>query len=476
MDAINVNVAGIGAGLFAATYTAYHVYVGLTGPLASLPGPTWSKFTGLPVVYHIHRGTRMYFLHDLHKRYGPIVRVTPNEVSISDPKAAKEIHKFRSEYLKTQFYEDASFDEAQNVFTTADPVYHAEWRKLFAKSVSQSNLITFQPLIQKYVDILIRQRERERREQGYVDLVKWFKSFTSDVTGELSVGSSLGMLETGEGDWSKTRHLPCFPFSTLRGVSTRLNSVAKAYIDDYRARVAAGGAGSTTTTILLDRALETQAREKGSISEHEILSNAVILMLAGTDTTANTLAYMLWLLFKFPDIKAQLDEEIDEARLPGKPGIEDLAKLKYLDYFMLEVMRLYGAAPGPLQRKVPKGGRDICGYFVPAGMTVSPLGFSISRDPVVYPEPDTFNPDRWADATTAMKEADFSFGGGTRICLGMHIANLEMKMVVVAFLRSSLSDAQLAYGINGASDNWPTENFPGGRVAFLLSHNNLMWC
>ncbi|KAH7007931.1 cytochrome P450 [Microdochium trichocladiopsis] len=448
MDAINVNVAGIGAGLFAATYTAYHVYVGLTGPLASLPGPTWSKFTGLPVVYHIYRGTRMYFLHDLHKRYGPIVRVTPNEVSISDPKAAKEIHKVRSEYLKTQFYEDASFDEAQNVFTTADPVYHAEWRKLFAKSVSQSNLITFQPLIQ---------------------------NFTSDVTGELSVGSSLGMLETGEenqyvkdikrvmplnilrlalwqGDWSKTRHLPCFPFSTLRGVSTRLNSVAKAYIDDYRARVAAGGAGSTTTTILLDRALETQAREKGSISEHEILSNAVILMLAGTDTTANTLAYMLWLLFKFPDIKAQLDEEIDEARLPGKPGIEDLAKLKYLDYFMLEVMRLYGAAPGPLPRKVPKGGRDICGYFVPAGMTVSPLGFSISRDPVVYPEPDTFNPDRWADATTAMKEADFSFGGGTRICLGMHIANLEMKMVVVAFLRSSLSDAQLAYGINGYSE------------------------
>ncbi|KAH7041525.1 cytochrome P450, partial [Microdochium trichocladiopsis] len=446
-------------------YSSFH------GPLATLPGPAWSKFTGLPVVYHVYHGTRMYFLHDLHKRYGPIVRVTPSEVSISDPKAAKEIHKFRSEYLKTQFYEDSSYDEAQNVFTTADPVYHAEWRRLFAKAVSQSNLITFQPLIQKYVEMLIRQIERERREQGYVDLVKWLKSFTSDVTGELSVGSSLGMLETGEehqyvkdikrvmplnifrlalwqGDFAKTRHLPFFPFATLRGVSTRLASFAKSYIDDYRARLSSG---ATSHTILLDKALETQARE-GRISEPEILSNAVILMLAGTDTTANTLAYMLWLLAKYPDVKARLVEEIEQAQLPGTPGIEELGKLKYLEYFMLEVMRLYGAAPGPLPRKVPDGGRTICGHFVPGGTTVSPLAYSISRDPAVYPDPDTFNPDRWAGATTAMKEADFSFGGGTRICLGMHIANLEMRMVVVAFLRSPLRDAQLAYGVNGFSE------------------------
>ena len=119
-------------------------------------------------------------------------------MSIASPSAAKEIHKFRSEYLKTQFYEDWSFDKAQNIFTTADPAYHAEWRRLYARAVSQGNLITFQPLFQKYVTLLIRQIERERQEQGWVDLVKWFKWFTSDVTGELSIGSTLGLLETGK--------------------------------------------------------------------------------------------------------------------------------------------------------------------------------------------------------------------------------------------------------------------------------------
>lgn len=128
---------------------------------------------------------------------GPIIRATPHEVSVADPTAAHEIHKFRSEYLKTQFYEDFSADGAQNIFTTAEPTHHAKWRRLFASSVSQSNLYTYQPLIRKYVDVLIRQMERERKEQGHVDLVKWLRSFTSDVTGEMSVGSSLGMLETG---------------------------------------------------------------------------------------------------------------------------------------------------------------------------------------------------------------------------------------------------------------------------------------
>lgn len=119
-------------------------------------------------------------------------------MSITDPAAAKEIHRFRSEYLKTQFYEDSNFSSAQNILTTTDPAYHARLRKLMGPAASQSNLIKFQPVIQKHIDVLILQLERQRECQGYVDVVKWFKNFTSDVTAELSIGSSLDMLETGE--------------------------------------------------------------------------------------------------------------------------------------------------------------------------------------------------------------------------------------------------------------------------------------
>ncbi|KXJ95167.1 cytochrome P450 [Microdochium bolleyi] len=482
IEMADLGLLSIGAWIFVGSYVAYYIYAGLTGPLAKLPGPWWSKFTSLPIAYQVFHGTRIYLLHDLHKKYGPIIRATPSEVSVADPKAAYEIHKFRSEYLKTQFYEDFAPDGAQNIFTTADPAHHARWRKLFASSVSQSNLFTLQPLIRRYVTVLVRRMERERREQGYVDVVKWLRAFTSDITGEMSVGSSLGTMETGEEtqyvsdinrmfalnilrlavwqtDFSTTRNLPFFPFSALRGVSERLNTVVKAYMDDYRARISSGdsdgdnGSGGGQTRILLDKALAVQAQE--GIPESEVLSNAVLLMIAGTDTTANTVAYMVWLVLKYPEIRERLVREIEDAGIPEDPSISDFGKLKYLDHFIMETLRLYGPAPGPLPRKVPEGGRDLGGHFIPGGTTVSPLSYSVSRNPDIYPDPYTFNPDRWADATPTMKDADFSWGGGARICLGMHIAQLEMRMVMVALLRSPLlgSDAKLAYGVNGFSDD-----------------------
>jgi len=103
----------------------------------------------------------------------------------------------------------------------------------------------------------------------------------------------------------------------------------------------------------------------------------------------------------------------------------------------------------------PPGGRTLCGHFIPAAATVSPLAYSISRDPIAYaPEPNRFDPDRWAttapDKLAAMRDADFTFGGGSRICLGMHIAQLQMKLVIVAFLQApGLRGAELAYGVNG---------------------------
>jgi len=176
-----------------------------------------------------------------------------------------------------------------------------------------------------------------------------------------------------QSDFAKTRHLPFFPFSTLRGIGERLSSLAKAYIDDYRARITSGsGEGNIKQSILLDKALETQASDdRASISDDELTSNAVLLMLAGTDTTANSLAYMLWLLFTYPDVKERVIREIEDAGLSGQPGIEDLARLKYLECFMLESMRLYGAAPGPLPRKVVSSSSFAHAYPIPRCCSVS---------------------------------------------------------------------------------------------------------
>lgn len=129
---------------------------------------------------------------------GPIVRISPTEASVSDPEAAKEIHKARGGYTKTEFYENFCFSPTQTIFSTTDVRYHAKWRKLLAHSVSESNLKTYHSIVQAKVDLLISQMKKERVAQGYVDLLKWLNYYTIDVMGELSFGHSFEMLERGK--------------------------------------------------------------------------------------------------------------------------------------------------------------------------------------------------------------------------------------------------------------------------------------
>ncbi|KAI2630165.1 cytochrome P450 [Hypomontagnella submonticulosa] len=448
-------------------YILYVLYTGLTGPLAHLPGPVWTKFTGLQAAFHIVRGTRMYHLHDLHKKYGPIVRISPTEASVSDPEAAKEIHKARGGYTKTEFYENFCFSPTQTIFSTTDVRYHAKWRKLLAHSVSESNLKTYHSIVQAKVDLLISQMKKERVAQGYVDLLKWLNYYTIDVMGELSFGHSFEMLERGKESQyvkdsrdhvplnvlrvaltsrshSDTLNWPFWPFTEIKRAGIRLITDATNCIDAYRKYVAET---DSPRPMLLEKVLGLRGQE-ASVPEAEIVSHAQILMLAGTDTIAITLLYMLWAVYDHREDLTRLLKEIEEANLPTAPDNEEIRKLPYLDNVLTETLRLYGSAPGPLPRRVPKGGRTLCGYHIPEGLTVSPVSYCIHRDESVFPDPQAWNPDRWSNASKEMKEADFSFGGGTRICLGMHLAKMQIRMATVAILRE-FGDAELAYGVNG---------------------------
>lgn len=90
------------AGLLAAGHLAHR----LTSPLAKLPGPKLSILTSLLLKWHELKANRREYIHDLHVRYGPVVRVAPNEVSFTSPAAVKEIYcSGGSGYDKTEFYD-----------------------------------------------------------------------------------------------------------------------------------------------------------------------------------------------------------------------------------------------------------------------------------------------------------------------------------------------------------------------------------
>ena len=174
------------------------------------------------------------------------------------------------------------------------------------------------------------------------------------------------------------------------------------------------------------------SNEKQEISNLALAEEAGNLIIAGSDTTAISTTYLVWAIVKHPEIKQKLQSEL--STLSDSFSYRDLEQLPYLGNVVEEGLRLYGAAPGSLPRVVPVGGRSLAGHFIPAGTTVSTQAFTMHRDPAIFPDPEKFAPDRWRAATKEMKEAFSPFGAGSRTCLGLNLARMELLLTTAVFL------------------------------------------
>lgn len=127
------------------------------------------------------------------------------------------------------------------------------------------------------------------------------------------------------------------------------------------------------------------AAEKGeSIDDADVRVEAAGLLVAGTDTTAISLTYLVWAVLSKPDLQRELEAEV--GGLCEDYTDADLERLPLLAAVIAESLRLYGAAPGGLPRSVPSGGADMGGYYLPEGTTVQTQAYSFHRDPDLWPQ------------------------------------------------------------------------------------------
>lgn len=180
-----------------------------------------------------------------------------------------------------------------------------------------------------------------------------------------------------------------------------------------------------------------------------VLTMAVSMSFAGSDTTAISLSAVFYYLLKNPQCYRKLMLEIDTAikvgdiqnRFTGLVTWAESQRLPYLDACIKEAFRLHPAVGLPLERIVPAGGAEILGERVAAGTIVGCSAWVIHRRPEVFGEDaDSYRPERWIDADhQSRKEMEggmFHFGMGARTCIGKNISLLEIYKVVPAFLRS----------------------------------------
>ena len=129
---------------------------------------------------------------------GPVVRVSPDEVAISDISAAKEIHKVGARFLKGRFYDGLGDRKIKNLFSTRDTRHHAIRRKLLSAPQSESSIKPFGPIVLARVHLCIQRMTEELKTRGTIDVYKWWTFLATDVIGELSFGDSFRMLEIGK--------------------------------------------------------------------------------------------------------------------------------------------------------------------------------------------------------------------------------------------------------------------------------------
>jgi cytochrome P450 len=171
------------------------------------------------------------------------------------------------------------------------------------------------------------------------------------------------------------------------------------------------------------------------MTDQQLRDEALTLLLAGHETTALALSWTCYLLAQHPKALAQLEGEL-AAVLGGRaPTAEDLPRLPYTEWVVLEGMRLYPPAYGVAREAVTDC--EIGGYAVPAGRTLFMFQWLLHRDPRYWKDPESFHPGRWADglAQRLPKYAYFPFGGGPRLCIGNAFAMMEASLVLATLVQ-----------------------------------------
>ena len=171
------------------------------------------------------------------------------------------------------------------------------------------------------------------------------------------------------------------------------------------------------------------------MSDGQLRDEVMSLLLAGHETTANVLTWTLYLLARHPEEQERVHAEAAPALEAELSALEQARRFEYAGMVLQESMRLY--PPAWLFGRSPLEDDEIEGFHVEAGSLVFMSAFVTHRHPELWPEPERFDPERFAPANAAALDrfAYFPFGGGPRLCIGAPFASLEMPIVLASLAR-----------------------------------------
>jgi cytochrome P450 len=222
-------------------------------------------------------------------------------------------------------------------------------------------------------------------------------------------------------DW--LQKLPIPPVRRFEKARDKLDRIVYGLIAERRA-------SGQDTGDLLSMLLLARDEDSSRMTDQQVRDEALTLLIAGHETTANALTWTWYLLSRNREVEARMHDELDQV-LGGKPPtFDDVQGLPYTTGVFAESLRLYPPA-WAIGRRV-KEDYSIGGYVIPAKSILLMSPWAVHRDPRWFVEPERFDPERWRpeEADRRPKFAFFPFGGGARVCIGERFAWAEGVLVL----------------------------------------------
>ncbi|OAP57865.1 hypothetical protein AYL99_08603 [Fonsecaea erecta] len=429
-------------------------------PLAKFPGPKLAGMTSLYQAWYDLRASTSYIkqFHGLHERYGPIVRITPNQLHIFDMTAYNEIFKVGTRWARHR--DNYNQEAADGFFNVLDPKAAKPWRDTYQPYFAKGAIVRLEPVIHDRIRKFLSVLEAASATGTPVDLSMGYRSLTSDVVASYMFADNGFELLDVEGfrspilvaleEFFEFTQWAMYFHNFMGWLARQLQRLTKEQTEKFMPALAAtnwiteqcgikvkrimqeGGSGSSYPTVF-DAWAKPNEKRTFTPTLRQLTADAFTFHGAGTDTTAHALTTATWGLINNNESRKKLRAEL-KAAIPN-PNSEHLVSsivlenLPYLRAVVKESLRMSMGVPGRMGRVVPEGGAVLCQQQIPAGTGVTSVCYCYHFDPTHFPAPNEFRPERWLGPDSAQLETRLiAFSRGPRSCIGINLAYAELYL------------------------------------------------
>ncbi|KAK1991989.1 cytochrome P450 [Colletotrichum falcatum] len=418
-------------------------------PLCVYPGPKVYAATRLAHSRMILSGKAHKIVEELHQQYGPVVRLGPNTIGWTDPRALRDLTG-NSKSKGENYRDPVNASSKPHGIIYAGPENHARIRQVLSHGFSTQSMVKQQPLMQKHLDLLIH-RLYENCTAGAVNIVAWYNFTGFDIIGDLAFGEPFGCLEKSNYHFWVSSFFDNLHASLITNelkrfwitrqllpwlIPAKLKEKAKVFkqlsLDKVHRRMASGEPRPDFIQAMM-------TKEDGmSMSKAEIEETADSLIVGGAETTATVLSGATFFLTTHPDAMAKLVEEVRSSfRSEQEIDVLSVQKLPYMLAVLNETLRLYPVLPTSIDRVIKPGGDYICGRYVPEGTRVSLSQWPFQRSDKYFAQPGVFIPERFLDDPRFVDDkisALMPFGIGPRNCIARNLAMCQIRLTLARML------------------------------------------